>query len=95
MSDEPESEESGVQESDSADEAIVLDYLARGDSDADRQQFRRSPVAFAVRPADFALFALALSEDADVSIGDRVLEELQQTDLKYRNFVDAPPESGS
>lgn len=73
MSDEPESEESGVQESDSADEAIVLDYLARGDSDADRQQFRRSPVAFAVRPADFALFALALSEDADVSIGDRVV----------------------
>ncbi|MFB6111369.1 MAG: DUF655 domain-containing protein [Halobacteriaceae archaeon] len=73
-------QESGVSETDDADrgdteaaEAIVLDYLARGDSDADVRALRRSPAVYAVRPADFALFGLALTDDTDVSIGDRVV----------------------
>lgn len=56
-------------------EAVVLDYLARGDSDADRRRLRDSPVAYAVAPEDFALYGVALTEDANVSIGDRIVVE--------------------
>jgi putative nucleotide binding protein len=73
MTDEQESGVSAEASADSEAEAIVLDYLARGDSDADRRLYRQSPVAFAVRPADFALFAVALADDAHVSIGDRIV----------------------
>jgi putative nucleotide binding protein len=73
MTDEQESGVSADASADSEDAVIVLDYLARGDSDADTQQYRRSPVAYAVRPSDFALFALALTDDAHVSIGDRLV----------------------
>ncbi|MFB6104445.1 MAG: DUF655 domain-containing protein [Halobacteriaceae archaeon] len=55
-----------------ADTAIVLDFLARGNPDADRPQYRRSPVAYAVGEAEFTLWELALTDDADISIADRI-----------------------
>lgn len=56
----------------SPNRAVVLDYLARGNSDADRPQYRRSPVAFAVGEEGFTLWELALAEDADIAIADRI-----------------------
>jgi putative nucleotide binding protein len=51
---------------------VVLDVLAHGRSDADEPQYRRSPVIYVVGVADFALYELTLTEDADITIGDRV-----------------------
>jgi len=71
-------EESATDESASAgeepgdDEAIVLDFLARGNPDADRPQYRRSPVVYAVGEAGFTLWELALTDDADIAIADRI-----------------------
>lgn len=80
MTDEQESGVSADASADSENAVIVLDYLARGDSDADSRQYRRSPVAYAVQPSDFALYAIALIDDAHVSIGDRLVIEGPETD---------------
>lgn len=56
----------------SPDRAVVLDYLARGNSDADRPQYRRSPVVYAVGEAGFTLWEIALADDADIAIADRI-----------------------
>ncbi|MFB6132327.1 MAG: DUF655 domain-containing protein [Halanaeroarchaeum sp.] len=65
MSDTEESDANGEQ-------AVVLDVLAHGRSDADEPQYRRSPVAYAVGEDTFALFEMTLTDDADITIGDRV-----------------------
>ena len=52
--------------------AVVLDVLAHGRSDADEPQYRRSPVAYAVGEDTFALFELTLTDDADITIDDRI-----------------------
>jgi putative nucleotide binding protein len=57
---------------DSPSRAVVLDYLPRGRADDDRPQYKKSPVAFAVNEDTFALYEMAVDEDAGVSIGDRV-----------------------
>ncbi|MFB6136011.1 MAG: DUF655 domain-containing protein [Halobacteriaceae archaeon] len=54
---------------------VILDYLPRGRSDDDRPQYQRSPVALGVDADSFALYELALADDADISIGDRVAIE--------------------
>lgn len=56
----------------SPDRAVVLDFLARGNSDADRPQYRRSPVVFAVGESGFTLWELALTDDADIAIADHI-----------------------
>lgn len=64
-----DSDESG---SDDREAAIVLDVLAHGRSDADEPQYRRSPVAYAVGEETFALFEMTMTDDADITIGDRI-----------------------
>ncbi|MFB6070595.1 MAG: DUF655 domain-containing protein [Halanaeroarchaeum sp.] len=64
-----DSDESG---SDDREDAVVLDVLAHGRSDADEPQYRRSPVAYAVGEDSFTLYELALADDADISIDDHV-----------------------
>lgn len=56
-------------------EAVVLDYLPHGRVDDDRPQYRKATLAYAVSPEDFRLFELALTEDADIGIADRVVIE--------------------
>ncbi|MFW6384677.1 MAG: DUF655 domain-containing protein [Halodesulfurarchaeum sp.] len=51
---------------------VVLDVLPHGRSDADEPQYRRSPVAYAVGEDTYALYELTLTEDADISIDDRI-----------------------
>lgn len=59
-------------DADDREYAVVLDVLAHGRSDADEPQYRRSPVAYAVGEDTFALFEMTLTDDADISIDDRV-----------------------
>jgi len=53
--------------------AVVLDHLPHGRPDDDRPRHRKSPLAYALGERDFRLFELTLADDADVSIGDRVV----------------------
>jgi putative nucleotide binding protein len=53
--------------------AVVLDYLAHGRPDDDRPQYEKPPLAYAVGERDFRLLELECVDDADVSIGDRVV----------------------
>jgi putative nucleotide binding protein len=54
-------------------EAVVLDYLPHGRPDDDTPRYEKSPLAYALGVSDFRLMELTLADDADVSIGDRVV----------------------
>jgi len=56
----------------SAPTAVVLDHLPHGRSDDERPQYEKEPLAYAVSVEEFRLFELVLTEDADISIGDRI-----------------------
>ncbi|QSG07317.1 DUF655 domain-containing protein [Halapricum desulfuricans] len=62
----------GNRDESSAPIAVVLDFLPHGRSDDERPQYEKEPLAYAVSVGEFRLFELALSEDADISIGDRL-----------------------
>jgi len=51
---------------------VLLDVLPNGRPDDDRPQHRKSPVAYGLGTDSFRLFELALLDDADVSVSDRV-----------------------
>ena len=74
-----ESEEAGDEGSaDAAEEversyAVVLDYLPHGRPGDDRPQYKKSPLAYALGESDFQLLELTITDDADVSIGDRIV----------------------
>jgi putative nucleotide binding protein len=74
-----ESDEAGSGESADAEEgaersyAVVLDYLPHGRPDDDRPQYKKSPLAYALGESGFELLELTLDDEADVSIGDRVV----------------------
>jgi len=53
--------------------AVVLDLLPNGRPDDDRPQYERPAVAYAVGEDDFRLYEIELTEDADTSIGDRLV----------------------
>ncbi len=53
--------------------AVVLDVLPHGRADDDRPRYKKSPLAYALGEEDFRLVELRLDDDADVSIGDRVV----------------------
>lgn len=53
--------------------AVVLDHLPYGRPDDDRPQHEKPEIAYAVGEKRFDLFELTLAEDADVSIGDRLV----------------------
>ena len=72
--------ESGDTDADTSDgdpgdvrQAVVLDHLPHGRADDDRPRHRKSPLAYALGERDFRLFELTLVDDADISIGDRVV----------------------
>ncbi|MFD1599016.1 DUF655 domain-containing protein [Halobellus rarus] len=53
--------------------AVILDHLPHGRADDDRPRHRKSPLAYALGERDFRLFEVTLADDADVSIGDRIV----------------------
>jgi putative nucleotide binding protein len=73
-----ESEEAGDDAVDAAEGvertyAVILDYLPHGRPDDDRPQYKKSPLAYALGESEFRLLELTLTDDADVSIGDRIV----------------------
>ncbi|ELZ90936.1 DUF655 domain-containing protein [Haloferax sulfurifontis] len=52
---------------------VVLDVLRHGRQGDDRRRFDAAPIAYALGESDFRLLELTLVEDADVSIGDRLV----------------------
>ncbi|PSP32220.1 DUF655 domain-containing protein [Halobacteriales archaeon QH_10_67_22] len=62
--------------------AVVLDYLAHGRTEDDRPQYQKQPLAYALDREDFCLYEIILGEDADVSIGDDL--ELEDDDTLER-----------
>lgn len=59
-------------DSDSGTFAVVLDVLHHGRTGGGSAAYRDVPVAYAVSEEDFTLYEFALSDDADISIDDRV-----------------------
>ncbi|WP_416841038.1 DUF655 domain-containing protein [Haloferax sp. DFSO52] len=53
--------------------AVLLDVLRHGRQDDGRRRFDADPIAYALGETNFRLLELTLTEDADVSIGDRVV----------------------
>lgn len=70
--------------------AVVLDHLPYGRPDDDRPQHQKPEVAYAVGEKRFDLFELTLAEDADVTIGDRlvVIPEADSTVVRRYREVD-------
>ncbi|MFB6253648.1 MAG: DUF655 domain-containing protein [Halobacteriaceae archaeon] len=76
---------------------IVLDFLPRGRSEDERPQYERSPVAYAVSPDDFTLYELALVDNPEISIGDRIIllpTENQHSDINDMRTVQYEDLSG-
>lgn len=53
--------------------AVVLDHLPHGLPGDDRPQYETPSAAYAVGETDFYLYELLFEDDADVSIGDRLV----------------------
>ncbi|SNZ04233.1 putative nucleotide binding protein [Natronoarchaeum philippinense] len=53
--------------------AVLLDYLAHGRADDDRPQYQKPPLAYSIAEDDFRLYEIVFEDDADASIGDRVV----------------------
>ncbi|QHS17867.1 DUF655 domain-containing protein [Halopenitus persicus] len=77
---------------DAADEdrrfAVALDVLPQGRPGDDRPQYQKSPIAYALGEADFRLFELTLTDDADRSVGDRIALEPRADDVSRYREVD-------
>jgi len=66
--DDPDAEEGGERSY-----AVILDYLPHGRPGDDRPQYKKSPLGYALGESEFRLLELTFDDDADVSIGDRVV----------------------
>ena len=55
--------------------AVVLDFLPHGRPDDDRPQYQKPPIGYAVGEAEFQLYEVVFDDDADISIGDRIVVE--------------------
>jgi len=71
MSD-PETDAPDAADADEGPVAVLLDVLPNGRPDDDRPPSRKSPIAYGLGTDSFGLYELALDEDADVSVSDRV-----------------------
>lgn len=59
---------------------VVLDYLPHGRPDDDRPQYKKPSLAHAIGIETFELLECVLSDDAAVSIGDRVALDDESVD---------------
>jgi len=59
-------------EGETADGAVVLDFLPHGRTEDDRPQYEKQPLAYALDTETFALSELVVDGDGNVSIGDRI-----------------------
>lgn len=61
------------EDTDDAEYAVVLDYLAHGHPDDDRPQYEKSPLAHALGEDEFRLYELTLDDEDRIGIGDRLV----------------------
>jgi putative nucleotide binding protein len=67
--------------------AVVLDVLPHGRTEDDRPQYQKQPLVYALGVADFDLVECVVTDDADLSIGDRV--DLAAADVvEVTNHID-------
>ncbi|WP_280586587.1 DUF655 domain-containing protein [Halorubrum sp. Boch-26] len=71
MSD-PQSDVPDAADADDGPVVVLLDVLPNGRPDDDRPPSRKSPVAYGLGIDSFRLYELALDEDADAAVSDRI-----------------------
>lgn len=71
MSD-PDTDAPDVADADDGTVVVLLDVLPNGRPDDDRPPYRKSPVAYGLGTDSFGLYELALDEEADVAVSDRL-----------------------
>ncbi|WP_418285952.1 DUF655 domain-containing protein [Halorubrum sp. DTA46] len=59
-------------DADAGPTVVLLDVLPNGRPDDERPQYRKSPVAYGLGTESFRLYELALDDEADVSVSDRI-----------------------
>jgi len=59
-------------DADAGPTVVLLDVLPNGRPDDDRPQSRKSPVAYGLGTESFRLYELALTDEADISVSDRI-----------------------
>lgn len=69
-------------------EAVVLDYLPHGRADDDRPQYKKPPLAHCLGTDNFGLFELELTDEGDVTIGDRVTVEPPATGIEAARRIE-------
>ena len=83
---------SETERDESAPVGVVLDYLAHGRTEDDRPQYQKQPLVYAMGVEDFALLECVVTDDADISIGDRVdLEAADDVEVINRIEYDDLP----
>lgn len=60
--------------------AVLLDYLPNGDPSDNRPPHQKPALAYALGEDDFRLYELRIAEDADLSIGDRIVVKPEPDD---------------
>jgi putative nucleotide binding protein len=85
---------SGGQDTDDTHRAVVLDHLRHGRADDDRPQYKKSPLAQALGEKSFTLYQMTLTEDADVSIGDRLQTEPPAESIQRMRELEYPDLTG-
>jgi putative nucleotide binding protein len=77
--------------------AVVLDVLQHGRTEDDRPQYQKQPLVYAMGVEDFSLLECVVTDDADISIGDRVdLEALEDVEVvNHIEYDDLPSGAAS
>ena len=72
--------------------AVVLDVLPHGRTEDDRPQYQKQPLVYAMGIEDFSLLECVVTDDADLSIGDRAdLEAVDDVEVINRIEYDDLP----
>jgi putative nucleotide binding protein len=79
-SDDREGPGTDAEATDATPHAVVLDSLPHGRPGDDRPQYEKAPIAYALGERDFRLVEVEMVDDADVSIGDRVAIDPDESD---------------
>ncbi|MHB9286341.1 DUF655 domain-containing protein [Halobacteriales archaeon Cl-PHB] len=68
------------------DLAVVLDFLPHGRTEDDRPQYEKQPLVYAMGVEQFDLYELVVTDDADITIGERL--DVFGPAVEARNRID-------
>ncbi|WP_418280416.1 DUF655 domain-containing protein [Halorubrum sp. DTA98] len=63
---------------------VLLDVLPNGRPDDDRPNYQKSPIAYGLETDSFLLYELALSDEADLAVSDRIPLDDNDDVTRYR-----------